>query len=138
MHKETQLWPRVFLVLAMVIWASSFIALKLAFEAYHPMVVIFGRMLVAVLPSRPGLDQGRRAEKGRPEVPGLHGAVREPCLYFLFETHAVKKNTSASQAGMVTAMLPHGGRGASVVLHEKVTRRTLAGFILAIAGVCAS
>jgi len=137
MHKETQLWPRVFLVLAMVIWASSFIALKLAFEAYHPMVVIFGRMLVAGVCFLLVLGWIRVGERRRGDLKYLAFMVLcEPCLYFLFETHAVK-NTSASQAGMVTAMLPlMVAVGASVVLHEKVTRRTLAGFILAIAGVC--
>jgi drug/metabolite transporter (DMT)-like permease len=59
----------------------------------------------------------------------------EPCLYFLFETHAVR-NTTASQAGMITAVLPlMVAVAASVFLHERVTRRTLAGFVVAIAGV---
>ena len=35
------------LILAMVLWASSFIALKFAFRTYDPLVVIFGRMLIA-------------------------------------------------------------------------------------------
>ena len=37
------------LLIAMVLWASTFVALKLAFRAYDPMVVIFGRMLIASL-----------------------------------------------------------------------------------------
>ena len=43
------LLPTVSLLLAMLLWASSFIALKLAFQFYHPMWVIFGRMVVASL-----------------------------------------------------------------------------------------
>ncbi|MEJ2155011.1 MAG: EamA family transporter, partial [Desulfobacteraceae bacterium] len=35
------------LLMAMLLWASSFVALKMAFGVYHPMVVIFGRMAVA-------------------------------------------------------------------------------------------
>ncbi len=42
-----QIIPQLGLVTAMVLWASSFIALKIAFREYDPMVVIFGRMLIA-------------------------------------------------------------------------------------------
>ena len=38
-------WAYAGLVLSMMIWASSFVALKLAFRAYDPMVVIFGRRM---------------------------------------------------------------------------------------------
>ena len=41
--------PVASLLLAMLLWASSFVALKLAFRSYHPMVVIFGRMFIASL-----------------------------------------------------------------------------------------
>ena len=47
MSAKTTGWlPVVCLVTAMVLWASSFIALKIAFRAYSPMIVIWGRMLV--------------------------------------------------------------------------------------------
>ena len=39
--------PVISLLIATVLWASSFIALKLAFRSYDPMFVIFGRMAVA-------------------------------------------------------------------------------------------
>jgi drug/metabolite transporter (DMT)-like permease len=35
------------LLVAMILWASSFIALKLAFQFYYPMFIIFGRMFAA-------------------------------------------------------------------------------------------
>ena len=46
---NSQILPALCLLLAMFLWGSSFIALKLAFVDYHPMVVIAGRMLVASL-----------------------------------------------------------------------------------------
>jgi drug/metabolite transporter (DMT)-like permease len=137
MHRGTSFWPRIFLILAMLLWASSFIALKLAFESYHPMVVIFGRMFVAGVCFL--FMAGRLKVRGwrRGDLKYLaFMVICEPCLYFLFETHAVK-NTSASQAGMVTAILPLlVAVAASLALSEKVTRRTISGFLLAIAGVC--
>ena len=41
--------PVICLVTAMLLWASSFIALKIAFKSYSPMIVIWGRMLVGSL-----------------------------------------------------------------------------------------
>lgn len=130
------LLPRIFLILAMALWASSFIALKLAFEAYDPMVVIFGRMATAAVCFLFVAGRfDRNAWRKQDLKYFLLLVLCEPCLYFLFETHAVQ-NTSASQAGMVTAVLPlMVAVAAGMILHEKVSRRAMAGFVTAIAGV---
>jgi len=136
MQQRTSLLPLICLVLAMVLWASSFIALKLAFEAYDPMVVIFGRMAVAGMCFLFFAGRLRGIAWRRSDLKLVAFMVFcEPCLYFLFETHAVR-NTTASQAGMITAVLPlMVAVAASVFLHERVSKRTLAGFVIAIAGV---
>lgn len=136
MQHRKALLPRIFLVLAMALWASSFIALKLAFEAYDPMVVIFGRMAVAGVCFLFFAGRFKRNAWRKEDLKYFVLLVSfEPCLYFLFETHAVR-NTTASQAGMVTAVLPlMVAVAASMILHEKVTRRALAGFFIAIIGV---
>ena len=136
MTEETRrLLPVFSLVLAMLLWASSFVALKLAFRGYHPMQVIFGRMFIASLcfaifiPSFRKLNWRRRDLKYL-----LIMAVCEPCLYFLFEAKALEL-TSASQAGMITAILPLlVAILAWSLLKEQITRQTLAGFMLAILG----
>ena len=138
MTEETRrLLPVFSLILAMLLWASSFVALKLAFRGYHPMQVIFGRMFIASLcfvifiPSFRKLNWRRRDLKYL-----LIMAVCEPCLYFIFEAKALQL-TSASQAGMITAMLPLlVAILAWGLLKEQITRQTLAGFILAILGAC--
>lgn len=123
------------LTLAMALWGSSFIALKIAFVELPPMWVIFGRMaigsLVFLLAWR-----WRGALQYRPGdwkyLLGL--AVCEPCLYFVFEALALQ-NTSAAQAGMITALMPLlVAIGAYLALGERITRLTLAGFLLAVAG----
>jgi len=128
--------PVVSLLIATVLWASSFIALKLAFRSYDPMFVIFGRMAVAsacflfFLPGflknidyRPG-DMRRIAFM----------AFCEPCLYFIFEAKAVV-NTTASQMGMICATLPLiVAVVAGIFLKERISRRTGAGFVIAIIG----
>jgi len=126
------------LILAMVLWASSFIALKFAFRTYDPLVVIFGRMFIA---STCFLLIGRRLAQSLHYRKGdykliLFMALCEPCLYFLFEAKAVE-NTTASQAGLITAMLPILVMiAAALVLKERITGRSIAGSGLAVAGVC--
>ncbi len=93
------------------------------------MQVIFGRMFIASLclcifiPSFRKLNWRRRDLKYL-----LIMAVCEPCLYFIFEAKALEL-TSASQAGMITAMLPLlVAILAWGLLKEQITRQTLAGF----------
>lgn len=125
------------LLLAMLLWASSFVALKLAFRSYDPLVVIFGRMLVASLCFLPFLPSFFRITFRKRDIKYLViMAVCEPCLYFMLEARALEL-TSASQAGMITAIMPLlVAILAAVLLKEKVCRGTLFGFGLSIAGAC--
>lgn len=129
--------PAIALVLAMVLWSSSFIALKFAFRSYDPMVVIFGRMLVAslcflVVAKR--LATSLHYRKGDYKLI-LFMAFCEPCLYFIFEAKAVE-NTTASQAGIITATLPIMTMvAAALFLKERVTVKACIGAVIAMAGV---
>jgi drug/metabolite transporter (DMT)-like permease len=130
--------PSLALILAMILWSSSFIALKIAFRGYDPMVVIFGRMLVASLCF---LCVGKRLARSLDYRAGdykpiLFMAFCEPCLYFIFEAKAIE-NTTASQAGLITAMLPILVMiAASLLLKEIISRKAWYGAILAVIGVC--
>lgn len=123
------------LLLAMALWGSSFIALKVAFAEMPPLWVIFGRMalgsLVFLLAWR---WRGRFGYLAGDWKYLLGLATFEPCLYFIFEAMALQR-TSASQAGMITALLPlMVAVGAFVFLRERISRTTLAGFLLAVTG----
>ncbi|AYF85764.1 DMT family transporter [Pseudomonas sp. DY-1] len=135
MAQQGRLVAVVCLVLAMALWGSSFIALKLAFQEVAPHWVIFARMalgsliFLAAWRWRGNLDYRPGDWK---YLLGL--AACEPCLYFIFEALALQ-HTSASQAGMITALLPLlVAVGAYGLLHERITRGTLAGFVLAVVG----
>ena len=123
------------LVLAMFLWGSSFIALKLAFADYHPMLVIFGRMLIASMAFLCFLPRFRTIKVRRQDWKLLAGmALGEPCLYFIFEALALK-NTSASQASVITTMLPLLVSVASAfLLAEKFSLQNYAGLFLAMLG----
>jgi len=131
-------WLPVFcLILAMLLWGSSFIALKIAFTAYPPMIVIFGRMAVASLCFLPFVAGFRKLRFQRSDIKFLVlMSVFEPCLYFIFEAKAIE-NTTASQAGIITALLPLlVAITAWLVLRETISKTTIAGFTIAIAGAC--
>eukprot|EP00828_Plagiopyla_frontata_P036196 TRINITY_DN47839_c0_g1_i3.p2 TRINITY_DN47839_c0_g1~~TRINITY_DN47839_c0_g1_i3.p2 ORF type:complete len:267 (-),score=118.59 TRINITY_DN47839_c0_g1_i3:267-1067(-) len=67
----------------------------------------------------------------------LFMGVCEPGLYFIFEAMALT-HTDASQAGMICALLPlMVALAARFTLGERISRRTLSGFSLAIAGAVA-
>lgn len=136
--KHNTMIPYAALLLAMILWSSSFIALKIAFRSYDPMVVIFGRMLVASLCFifiAPGLARNIQYKKG--DIwPILFMAFCEPCLYFIFEAKAIE-NTTASQAGMITAILPVLVMiTATLFLKEKTELKGWVGAVLAVLGVC--
>jgi len=119
----------------MFLWASSFIALKLAFVDYHPMVVIAGRMVVASLAFLFLLPRFKHIRIRHQDYKLLgFMALCEPCLYFIFEALALK-NTSASQASVITTMLPLLVSVASALfLAEKFSLQNVAGLGLAMAG----
>jgi drug/metabolite transporter (DMT)-like permease len=132
---SSRITPILCLTLAMLLWASAFIALKLAFRHYDPMVVLAGRMLVAsccfVWVLRRFGPVHYRA--GDWKLIGLL-MLAEPCLYFLFEASALQY-TSAAQAGMITALLPLlVALGAWFFLRERLRLQAWLGFALAVIG----
>lgn len=136
MQFQSRVLPAASLLLAMLLWASSFIALKLAFEEYQPMLVIWARMVVASCCFLFFIRKIMRFEYR----PGdkrllLVMSLLEPCLYFILEAEALQ-HTSAAQAGMVTAIYPLIiAVIAYFTLGERITRHAFAGFVLAFAGV---
>jgi drug/metabolite transporter (DMT)-like permease len=134
-ERRAALLPILALTAASILWASAFIAFKLAFQAYDTMFVVFARMLVACVCFAPLYPRFRsqpyRAGDWKPIA--LMGLC-EPGLYFLFETAAIK-NTEAAQAGMIVAMLPLlVAVGAQFILKEEVSLRTWGGFLVAVVG----
>ena len=134
-RSNSQILPALCLLLAMFLWASSFIALKLAFVDYHPMVVIAGRMLIASLAFFFLLPRFRNIRVRHQDLKLMaFMALCEPCLYFILEALALK-NTSASQASVITTMLPVLVSVASaLVLSEKFTLQNVIGLGIAMAG----
>lgn len=136
MGTKHHLLPTLSLLGAMILWASSFIAMKIAVSGFSPIAVVFGRMIIASLlflvlwKNFRGLSVRRQDWKQL-----IFMALCEPCLYFVFEAYALKY-TSATQAGMIVATLPvFVAIAAFFVLKEKLALRVWIGFFVAAFGV---
>ncbi len=127
--------PFVCLVMATVLWASTFVVLKIAFRVYDPMLVIFGRMVVASLCAIfvPFLFKNINFRfKDIKYIAFM--VICEPCLYFVFEAKALVY-TSAAQAGMIMPMMPLlVAVAAFLILKEKLSRNIILGLLLAVSG----
>ncbi|MCG8569027.1 MAG: DMT family transporter [Spirochaetes bacterium] len=124
------------LMAAMFFWASSFVGFKIAFQYYHPIVVIWGRMVVALFLFSLFFFKFKKTNIQKQDIKYLVlMALFEPCLYFVFELLALQY-TQASQAGMITALSPLMVAIASwFILKERLDTKTLLGFIIATCGV---
>ncbi len=135
MHKNN-IVTIVALIGAMLLWASSFIALKFAFMYYDPMVVIFARMAIALIFISiffRRVFKNITLTKSNLKYLAIM-ALFEPCLYFIFEAEALM-HTTASQAGMITALLPiMVAIGAWLWIGEKITKYIIIGGLLAFVG----
>jgi len=124
------------LIFAMLIWASSFIALKLAMQDVEAYTVIFFRMIIASLCFIYFIKSFLKYEFSRRDIKYiLLLAFFEPCLYFIFEAKAIQL-TTASQVGMITSLMPViTAMAAGYFLKEIITKQLLLGSFIAIAGV---
>ena len=124
------------LLLAAFLWGSSFVVAKNALEAFHPMTLMFLRMLVAAIAFCPLIPALRKVRVSRSDLPlFLIMFLCEPCLYFMCESHALRC-TSAAQAGMIIAAQPlFTAIGAWAFLKERPGVRVWGGILLTIAGI---
>ena len=123
------------LVIAMMVWATSFVALKSAIGPLGPMSVIFGRMLFASLCFVYFIKQFTKLHFTKKDIKYIAiMTLFEPCMYFIFEAKALQ-NTSAAQAGIITSMMPLiTAVGAGFILKEVITKRVILGAVLAVMG----
>ncbi|MFC0118051.1 DMT family transporter [Pseudoalteromonas xiamenensis] len=123
------------LLIATMLWGSSFVALKFAIDLYDPHVVIFFRMLTTLILCLALFRYTKRFTYQQGDLKYLLAmSLAEPCLYFLFEGHAIEY-TSASQAGVIVACLPLiVALLAYFLLKERLSKSIVSGFTLCIGG----
>ena len=123
------------LTIAMLIWGSSFIALKHAILFYPPEWVMFLRMSITLVICACLWRWVRRFnyQAGDWKLLLLMSAA-EPCLYFWLEGQALQY-TSAAQAGVLVSCLPiFVAVLAWIVLKERSSSAIVVGFLFCIGG----
>ncbi|MFH1136859.1 MAG: DMT family transporter [Pseudomonadota bacterium] len=139
MLKENKdLAPTAALLTAVILWGGSFPAMRTAVQALNPWAVMWGRMVIAliiILPfSGKVFPKNYRAGDWKLLLPAI---LFQPCLYFLLESNALRYTTS-SQAGVIASAVPLlAALGARLFLAESISRKTLVGLFLSLAGVTA-
>ncbi|MCD6396164.1 MAG: DMT family transporter [Spirochaetaceae bacterium] len=127
--------PYTALVLAMILWGGSFVALKVSFRYFHPLFVVFMRQLLASIVFIPLVWKHFKKIRKQDLKWLILMSLFEPCIYYIFEANALTL-TSASQAGMVTSLLPVlVAIPSALFLKERISKKTIIGFTLAIIGV---
>ncbi len=129
------LFAVLLLSFAMLIWGSSFIAMKIALLDMGSSTVLFLRMLIASTCFLYFIKSFLKFNFTKENIRLLVLlAFFEPCLYFIFEAEALKL-TTASQAGTISALCPIiVGFLAGYFLKEKITKKLLIGALIAFGG----
>lgn len=135
MSKSYNLLGIFTLVFAMFIWGSSFIALKSAMADLGEFSVIFLRMFIASLCFLYFIKGFLKYDFTKKDIKFiLLLSAFEPCLYFIFEAKALLY-TSASQAGMITSLMPLiTAMAAGYFLKEIISRQLIFGSLIAMFG----
>lgn len=123
------------LILAMMLWGTSYSVAKLALAHYEPFFIAFGRVAIACL-----VFSLLRLRTGRIRVHAgdwrwlLLMAFCEPFLYFTLEVHALEFTSGAAVATLVALLPIVVALAARYCFGERATPPFWAGLILAVAG----
>lgn len=133
---KTIIIANVLLLLSMVAFGSSFVASKIALQYYDPIYVAAGRLFAGSIVFIFFIKELSKVSLTRKDLLVLFlVGLFEPFLCFIFEGYALEY-TSASQAGVITALLPlMVAVGAWFALSEKMNKVQMSGFMIAILGV---
>ena len=133
---NNELFAYASLILAMLLYGSTFLAMKVVLDDYHPVTMIAIRMIFASFLFLPFLFttyKNIKIEKSDFKILFLM-IFAEPCFYFIFEGYALQ-NTTSSQAGIVNALEPvFITLGAAWILKERMPKVAYLGFVIAIIG----
>jgi len=128
--------PAFYLIMAMLIWGSSFAAMKRAVMVYDPIVITFARLLISALVLLPFWRRMGAVHYRRGDWKWLLlMALCEPVLYFVFESNALRLTSSAAAATIIALLPLTVALAAQWLLREVVTGRLYVGLLVSVAGV---
>ena len=124
------------LIITVILWGSSFVAVKIVLKSIPPSAYMFLRFTAASLVFFVILYKKNSITLGwKNHLKLFTVAFFEPGLYFLLETAGIQR-TSASSASIIIGAVPAAvALSAAVFLKEKIGPRSWTGIILSIAGI---
>ncbi len=124
------------LILTVLLWGSSFVAVKIVLQSIPPSAYMFLRFSAAslvfifILYKKNSIKLGFKNHLKLAAV-----AFFEPGLYFIFETAGIQR-TSASSASIIIGAVPAAvALSAAVFLKEKIGLKSWIGILLSITGI---
>ena len=133
---QNEIFAYLSITIAVILYGTTLTATKICLDYYTTSQLMTFRLLISAILFIPFLFtiyKNIRIEK-RDILLILLMVLCEPCLYFLFETNALKYTTSG-QAGIVSSLEPVLLLiGARIVLKEKFIKIVYVGLAIAIAG----
>ncbi|MBQ2645446.1 DMT family transporter [bacterium] len=106
-NNKNEMFAYISLIIATILYGTTLTAMKVCLNYYSEIEMITLRMIISTILFLPfffTVYKDLRVEKIDYKFIFLM-TICEPCLYFLFETHALRY-TSSGQAGVVSAMEP--------------------------------
>jgi drug/metabolite transporter (DMT)-like permease len=136
MPKRSSIVSFLCLIGAVLLWGTSFAAMKTALAGFAPMAVVWIRMVLGTAVLLPFWHKVPKPVYRRGDWKWLVLlGLFEPCLYFLLEGFAINLTTS-SQAGMVSAIVPLlVAAGAWLFLKERLPLPAIVGLVVSVGGV---
>jgi drug/metabolite transporter (DMT)-like permease len=124
-------------VLAMIFWSFSFIWYKIANQTFHPITIVFFRLLIAVLIMTVFLVITKNYMKIKKSDRKLFLmlALFEPFLYFLGESFGLTYVSATVCSVLISTIPVFATIGAWLLFKEKLKVINYAGIILSFMGV---
>jgi drug/metabolite transporter (DMT)-like permease len=125
------------IIMAMVFWSFSFIWFKEANLTFHPITIVFLRLLFSVILLSPYLllTNGFQKIKKKDWKLFIILAVFEPFIYFLGESFGLTYVSATVCSVMISTIPVFATIGARVIFKEKLKSINYAGIILSFLGV---
>lgn len=135
--KENNGWHYLATVGALLIWSSSFIATKVAYQTFAPITLAAARFLVAlIMLGIARLVMKERVKPTKKEMGSIaFSGFMGITLYFLMENVGLTMTTASSAALIVASFPAITLVGERIVYKTPITARQVVGIVMAMVGV---
>jgi drug/metabolite transporter (DMT)-like permease len=135
MIKKIGIYPLI--SLAVIFWGMSYVWTTIVFKYYHPISIIFLRLVISSALLVAFILISKKAEKIRKEDTWLFllSALFNPFLYFLFENYGLKNSTPTISAVIIATIPVFVSIVGYFLLKENLSLLNITGIIISFIGI---